>query len=129
MGTPVATPELRKLTERLAEEYGLPLDAPQAKRLPRWSGSDKSSGEKIEALLGVLRTLGPGDWLTVEHPGLFTPEMQSIHHPGYENVARDRVGVTSAWTNSRVKALIDMRGIELISYEDLYADKEKKEEE
>jgi predicted glycoside hydrolase/deacetylase ChbG (UPF0249 family) len=120
MGTAAATPELRALVERLAAEYRLPLDAPGAKRPGRFSGKDTTAEQKEANLVRILEDLGPGLWLIVEHPGLDTPEMQAIGHVGYENVAADRDGVTRAFTSPRVKAVIQRRGIQLISYGDLH---------
>jgi predicted glycoside hydrolase/deacetylase ChbG (UPF0249 family) len=122
MGTATCTPELRALVERLAAEYKLPLDAPDAKRTPRWGGSNTTAKQKEENLVQLLENLEPGLWLTVEHPGLDTPEMRSIGHPGYENVAADRDGVTRAFTSPKVQEVIRRRRIQLISYGDLYAD-------
>jgi predicted glycoside hydrolase/deacetylase ChbG (UPF0249 family) len=121
MGTATCTPELRALVERLAAEYHLPLDAPGAKRAPRWGGKDTSAEQKEENLVQLLENLKPGLWLIVEHPGLDTPEMRAIGHPGYENVAADRDGVTRAFTSPKVQEVILQRGIQLISYGDLYA--------
>ena len=68
----------------------------------------------------MLNKLQPGNtYLFVEHPGLNTPELQAIHHIGYENVAEDRQGVTDVWTDKDIMALIKQKGIQLISYKDL----------
>ena len=53
---------------------------------------------------------------------LDTPEMRSIGHKGYENVAADRAGVTRAFTSPRVKEAVARRKIKLISYADLAPD-------
>ena len=45
--------------------------------------------------------------------------MQAIHHIGYEHVAADRQAVTEVLTDERVKAVIEQRGIQLVSYADL----------
>jgi hypothetical protein len=46
--------------------------------------------------------------------------MRAIGHKGYENVASHRAGVTRAFTSDKVKQVIQRRGIQLISYADLY---------
>ncbi len=122
MGTATCTPELRALVERLATEYKLPLDAPDAQRTERWGGKDTTAEQKEDNLVLLLENLQPGLWLIVEHPGLDTPEMRAIGHRGYENVAADRDGVTRAFTSSKVKQVIRRRGIQLTSYGDLYAE-------
>ncbi len=119
MGTATCTPELRALVEQLAAEYKLPFDVPDAQRTGRWGGKDTTAEQKEANLVQLLENLQPGLWLIVEHPGLDTPEMRAIGHPGYENVAADRDGVTRAFTSPKVKEVIRRRGIQLISYGDL----------
>ena len=115
MGAAVATPAIRAVTEKLAREYGLRLEAPG--RPPgRWSGNTLSAEQKERGLIELLEGLRPGTWMIVEHPALDTPEMRSIGHKGYENVAADRAGVTRAFTSARVKEVIARRKIRLISY-------------
>jgi hypothetical protein len=119
MGTATCTPELRALVERLAAEYKLPLNFPDIERTRRWGGKDTTAEQKEANLVQLLEDLQPGLWLIVEHPGLDVPEMRAIGHPGYENVAADRDGVTRAFTSPRVKEVIRRRNIQLISYGDL----------
>jgi predicted glycoside hydrolase/deacetylase ChbG (UPF0249 family) len=115
MGSAVANPELRAITEKLAREYGLRLAAPQ--RPPgEWSGSSLTADQKEQGLVKLLEALVPGTWMIVEHPALDTPEMRNIGHKGHENVAADRAGVTLAFTSDRVKEVIARRNIKLISY-------------
>jgi hypothetical protein len=116
MGTPTATPELRKIAEKLAGEYGLILETvPTAQRPPGFGGA-KTPEEKEAKLVEIVQNLGPGLWLFVEHPGFDVPEMQGMGHKGYEFVAADREGVTRAFTSEKVKQVIERRGIKLVSY-------------
>ena len=115
MGTAVATPELRAITEKLAREFALKLEAPKPPR-GRWSGNALSAEQKERGLTLLLEGLGPGTWMIVEHPGLNTPELRNLGHKGYENVAADRAGVTHAFTSASVKEVITRRKIALISY-------------
>jgi predicted glycoside hydrolase/deacetylase ChbG (UPF0249 family) len=116
MGAPTATPQLRGLTQRLCSEYGLRLDARigDLRGLRGWEG--RNAADREESLFQLLRTLEPGNWLLVEHPGLDTPELRAFGHLGYEDVAADRAGVTHALTSPRIKELVAERQIELISY-------------
>ncbi len=114
-----ATPPLRKLTETLAKEYGLRMEDAGVK-FGGMFGTNKSSGEDREnALIKALERLQPGQWMILEHPGLDTPEMRSIGHKGYENVAADRANVTRAFTSPRVREMIARRKIRLVSYAEL----------
>lgn len=118
MGTPTASPELREITERLAREYELPLGLPDVKTL-RPFRTQMTPEEKVEAMVKALEVLDPGVWLLVDHPGLDTPEMRALGHTGYRDVARDRAGVTQAFTAEEVKAVIRKRKIRLVSYADV----------
>ena len=120
MGTPTATPELKALVARLAKEYKLPIETPGAGYLP-WQADAKATGEQREAaLIKALEGLKPGTWIVVEHPGLDTPEMQAIGHAGYWEVASHRDGVTRSFTSPKVKEVIKNRGIQLVSYHDMW---------
>jgi predicted glycoside hydrolase/deacetylase ChbG (UPF0249 family) len=120
MGTPTCTPELRALVQKLAQEYKLPIETPGAQYF-RWMADSKASAEQREAaLVKALEELQPGVWILVEHPGLDTPEMQGMGHKGYWEVAAHRDGVTKAFTSPRVKEVIQRRGIQLVSYRDLW---------
>lgn len=120
MGTARSTPQLRALVKRLCEEYKLPVDTPGAKHVPGFAGGGKATAEQMEATLAkTLENLGPGLWILVEHPGLDTPEMQTMGHIGYWNVAAHRDGVTRAFTSEKVKSVIRRRGIKLVSYHDI----------
>jgi hypothetical protein len=122
MGTATARPELRAIAEKLAKEYGLPLEAPGVKNAGReggalWSGA-KTAEEKEAGLVQMLEGLTPGTWLLVEHPGLDTPEMRGLGHKGYDTVATGRAAVTYAFTSEKAKAAVARRGVRLISYAD-----------
>lgn len=116
MGTPTAIPALKQLTTKLSQEYQLPLELPEARPAGGFGGSDTTPGQKEAAFLKILENLQPGLWLFVDHPGLDTPEMRSIGHIGYWNVAADRDGVTQAFTSPKIREAIEKRGIRLMSY-------------
>jgi len=123
MGTPTADPALRSLTQKLSREYQLPLELPEAKPAGGFGGSDTTPGQKETAMISILENLQPGLWLFIDHPGLDTPEMRSIGHIGYWNVAADRDGVTRAFTSPKVREVIEKRGIRLMSYGDVIRDR------
>lgn len=120
MGTANSTPALKALVQKLAKEYSLPVNAPGTKRAGGFGGSHTTPEEKVAAMIDILENLKPGRYLFVDHPGLDTPEMRSIGHDGYWNVAADRDGVTKAFTSEKVKAVIKKRSIKLINYGDLF---------
>jgi predicted glycoside hydrolase/deacetylase ChbG (UPF0249 family) len=120
MGTPTATPPLQALVQRLANEYKLPIETPGAKYVP-WLADSRATAERREAaLVEALEGLQPGTWIVIEHPGLDTPEMQAMGHKGYWEVASHRDGVTRSFTSPKVKEVIKRRGIQLVSYHDMW---------
>jgi hypothetical protein len=120
MNTPTATPQLNALVQKLAKEYKLPIETPGAQYLP-WTADSKASAEQREAaLVKALEAVGPGVWIVIEHPGLDTPETQALGHKGYWEVAAHRDGVTKAFTSAKVKEVIKRRGIQLVSYRDMW---------
>jgi chitin disaccharide deacetylase len=120
MNTPTATPQLNALVQKLAQEYKLPVETPGAQYFP-WMADSKASAEQREAaLVQALEQVQPGVWIVVEHPGLDTPEMRGMGHKGYWEVASHRDGVTKAFTSAKVKEVIQRRGIQLVSYHDMW---------
>jgi predicted glycoside hydrolase/deacetylase ChbG (UPF0249 family) len=110
--------KVREMTRKLAAEYRLDLEYdPKSIRGVSYIVPKKTAEEKISSLIKMLESLEPGKtYLFVDHPGLDTPEMRAIHHIGYEDVAEDRQGVTTAWTSEKVKEVVKKKGIELIGY-------------
>ena len=121
MGTATGTPELRALVEHLAREYKLVMQLPNVRRAGRFGDKSNSPEEREAAMIKLIDRLKPGIWMVIEHPGLDTPEMRSIRHDGYENVAADRAAVTHVFTSKKVKDAIKRRGIKLVSYADVLA--------
>lgn len=113
--------DVKSLAKKLAKEYNLNIDPSEfGVKGIGYDGPSKTSQEKKKSFISMLNKLEAGNtYLFVDHPGLNTPELQAIHHIGYENVAADRQGVTDTWTDAEVKEIIRKKGIQLISYKDL----------
>jgi predicted glycoside hydrolase/deacetylase ChbG (UPF0249 family) len=121
MGCTDLSPEVRGMVNRLAKEYAIIFDLHQYNiqgfGLKKPSATGK---EKTKRFIEELNRFEPGKtYLFVEHPGFDTPELRSLYHIGYEDVAIDRQGVTDLFTNKIVKKEIEKRGIKLIGYNDL----------
>jgi len=121
MGCYSMTPEVAALAKRLAQEYKVDIDPKDFNvKGVSYSGPKVTAEEKIQSFIKMLESLKAGEtYIFVDHPGLDSPELRAIHHIGYENVAADRQGVTTAWTDPKVKETIKKLGIQLISYADL----------
>jgi len=119
MGTATATPQLREIVNRLAQEYRLHHEQPQGVRYAA-GFTGRSPAERETSLVRLLEQLTPGNWLLIEHPGFDTPEMRGLGHRGYEYVAEERNAVTHAFTSPLVKQVIQKRGIQVMSYAEFY---------
>ncbi len=120
MGGANADPAIMEVQEKLAREYGL-ITSVEPFGVERFSGfrGARVGEAMVTNLVASLEELKPGTYLFVEHPGYETVEMEAIGHEGYYDVAANRDAVTRAWTDPRVKEVIERRGIRLISYADL----------
>lgn len=113
-------PELKAVLEKISAEFNLPLDPLGFQHAGGMGGGKATPEQKEEALLKIVTSLQPGNWLLVDHPGLDTPELRGQWHKGYETVAQDRAGVTFAFTSDKVKKAVEERGIKLIGYKQAF---------
>jgi predicted glycoside hydrolase/deacetylase ChbG (UPF0249 family) len=109
------------LARKLAKEYNIDIEPKDFNVADAsYDGSHTTSAEKIKSFINMLDTLKPGKtYLFVDHPAINSPELQAVHHIGYENVAEDRQGVVDLFTSDEVKKFIQKKTIKLISYKDL----------
>jgi len=121
MGCTNMNDSVNVLARKLAKEYKIDIEPAELNaKYISYDEPHKTSEEKIQSFISMLNKLSPDTaYIFVEHPGLNTPELQAIHHIGYENVATDRQGVTDMFTDTRIKEIIRKKGMELISYKDL----------
>ena len=126
MGFPSLKPEWRDLLKRIAADTGLSL-MDSEKNLnylfPVWvsgAGPKSDNGAARAAKMAAkLERLQPGTYIMVDHCGTMDPEMQTIGHLGYEDVAADRTAVVEAWTSPQVLEVVKRRNIQLIGHADL----------
>jgi predicted glycoside hydrolase/deacetylase ChbG (UPF0249 family) len=121
MGCTDLAPEVKEMARRLAKEYKIDIDlADHMVQYVTYDGPKKTVEEKKASFIRMLTNLKAGNtYMFLDHPGLDDEELRAVSHVGYENVAEDRQGVTTLWTDSEVKKIIKEKGIELISYRDL----------
>jgi predicted glycoside hydrolase/deacetylase ChbG (UPF0249 family) len=110
-----------EMTKKLAKEYNLAFETDGLNvQGISYNGPHKTIDEKMDSFKKMLGSLEVGKtYLFVDHPGLDSPELKAVSHIGYEDVATDRQGVTSLWTNDEIKSMITDKKIQLISYKDL----------
>lgn len=118
--------EVNELTKKLAAEYGLICtDVMEGREIYGleglgYTGESVTSEDKIRSFIKSLELMEPGKrYYFIDHPAYNDCEMQTVYHIGYENVAQDRQGVTDFITSEEVKAVIEKRGIRLMSIADL----------
>jgi predicted glycoside hydrolase/deacetylase ChbG (UPF0249 family) len=117
MGSTAFNEEVANLVGKLAEEYGLILleNKSSSVNSVSYNGPKKDFKDRESSFITMLYTMEAGkDYLFVDHPGLDNDEMSTVGHPGYENVADDRQGVTDLLKSDKVKRVIKERGIKLI---------------
>jgi hypothetical protein len=121
MGCTNMNDSVEAIVKKLSKEYRIDIDLGQlGVEYAGYAGSHTTPEEKKKSFIAMLEKLQPGHtYIFVDHPAFNTPELQAIHHIGYENVATDRQGVTDLWTNKDIMALIKKKGIQLVSYKDL----------
>lgn len=109
------------LAKKLAKEYKIDIEPGDYNVSGvSYNGAHTTSAEKIKSFIAMLDSLQPGrTYLFVDHPAVSSPELQAIHHIGYENVAEDRQGVVDVFTSDEVKKTIQQKRIQLVSYKDL----------
>lgn len=110
-----------KLAKRLAKEYKIDIEPSEYNTIDvGYYGPHTTSAEKIKSFIAMLDTLQSGKtYLFVDHSAINSPELQAIHHIGYENVAEDRQGVVDLFTSDEVKKVIQQKNIQIISYKEL----------
>ena len=120
------SPEIASSAERIAAEYGLLYpDNPEKMQKLGIESTPLAWGvkpeEREEKFIEALNKLEKGKtYLFVEHPAVGGEEMKGIFHIGYENVSEDRQSVLDLFTSPRVKNIIKEKGIELVSYGQLF---------
>lgn len=118
MGFTNLDPKIAALVNKLAKEYNLNVNMEGVQRFSGWTRDDAYE-DRIDKFCANLEKLTPGKYLYVEHPGHNVPEMETVGHKGYENVAIDREWVTRVLTSEKVKKTMQKKRIILISYKNL----------
>lgn len=121
MGSTSFTPEVTRLVQKLAKEYGLPsIDRAGAAeefefQYVGYDGPHATLEEKKASFIRTLENMQKGKrYLFLDHPAYDDKEMSTVFHVGYEHVAADRQGVTDLLKSPEVKRVINERGIKLI---------------
>ncbi|MBN1543634.1 ChbG/HpnK family deacetylase [candidate division KSB1 bacterium] len=126
MSTAAATPELRKLLEKLAAEYRLGIS--------RYFSEKNTQGiyavaidAKADSLTAAIQKLEPGNLhLLVFHIGRNDPEMQALvdmNSFGLQNMSQHRHAELNALCSPSFRSSLEENSIRLTTYRQLIADK------
>lgn len=121
MGFSWAHPDLQKLVEKLTAEYGLQIEM-EGKDVRQFKFDNDRNDDyltRAQKMADAILKLEPGTYIFVEHPAMDTPEMETVGHTGYEDVGKDREGVTRMFTSQVVMDAVREKKVKLISYQDL----------
>ena len=118
--------QVSALVERLAAEYGLASidDGGSLQRYDFYNlgyeGPHKTYREKMKSILAQVESLQDGGrYMFLDHPAYDCEEMRAYGHPGYENVASDRQGVTDMLCSRKLRRALEKRGVKLITFKEL----------
>jgi predicted glycoside hydrolase/deacetylase ChbG (UPF0249 family) len=119
-----ANDDVKKIIRKLSKEYGLPISGTLGEKYAI-SVYKTPVNQKLEAALKLINQLTPGLWLWVAHPGIESPEQNSLVHTSPEDrftdggVGRHRAAETDVLTSRVVKEAILKRKIRLTTYQGL----------
>ena len=114
--------ETLPITRRLAEEYclgisGVGMFGEQRFRL---EDSEPTPEGVKRAMIAALQALRPGLYLYVGHPAAGSSELRAVDTNDGERWAMQRSSELAAWTDPEVRAVVEGKGIELVSIGELF---------
>ncbi len=122
MGTALAFPEFREVTERVARDYSLgimgyfgeTMDSPQYAAAPK---------KKADSLVAMIDRLPAGVTVVVTHVGLDDAELGSLLDMNTSDplpdMSKNRQGELDALTSRRFSRALKARNVQLITFRDL----------
>ncbi len=119
MDTLERDPEFVAIVEQIAADYKLPISAKCGEDTDFMNIYNVPPERKEAVLAAKLKTLAPGLWLLVVHPGLDTSEERAIRDTnpeGLPHVAAHRHAEVRALMSPWIQRIVRRRGIELVGY-------------
>lgn len=118
---PPLFPIMQQLSRELCVPIGTMRQLGESGYGPRFR--DATTSESVKAqILSWLESIGPGIWNTVTHPIVDGPEVRAISdwEVGLTPFLIQSLATHQAWMSPEVAEVISRRGIELVSYRDLW---------
>jgi predicted glycoside hydrolase/deacetylase ChbG (UPF0249 family) len=122
MGTAVAFPEFREVTEQLAREFNLGMSGyfGEAMHSPQYWAAPAN---KADSLLALVERLRPGLNVVVTHVGIDDAELGALVDMNTANplpdMSKNRQGELDALTSPRFKQALAARNVRLLTYRQL----------
>lgn len=119
-------PRIRPVVERIGKSQGLPISCLLGEnRLPDFGIYSVAPEDKESALARILEQLQPGVHLLIGHPGYPSLENDALVHSEPRDLqrlgtGRLRAAETATYMSPRINALVEQRGIKLMSYRDYF---------
>ena len=114
-------PRLGEVVSELCHEFGLADDAfgHGVSRIDGYPKFPRSAQVRKQAFLEQLAELSDGTFIFIDNPAEPSPELETMGHVGYEDVAEDRISCLQTLTNPELYGRLEDLNIQLISYKDL----------
>jgi chitin disaccharide deacetylase len=122
MGTSVAYPEFREITERLAREFGLGMSGyfGEAMEDPQYAALPQNKGDSLVALISRLK---PGVSVVITHVGIDDAELGALVDMNTSfplpDMSKHRQGELNALTSQRFSDALKARNVRLVTYRQL----------
>ena len=122
MGTSVAYPEFREITERLAREFGLGMSGYFGETMdsPQYAAAPPSKADSLVALIGRLK---PGVNVVITHVGMDDAELGALVDMNTSfplpDMSKHRQGELNALTSQRFSEALKARNVRLMTYRQL----------
>jgi predicted glycoside hydrolase/deacetylase ChbG (UPF0249 family) len=124
MGTVMAYPEFRDLTERLAREYRLGMSHyfGETSHDPQYAAAPRNKGDSLDAM---IKRLQPGLNLVVTHVGIDDQELGALLDMNTSfplpDMSKNRQGELNALLSKKFKKALKARNVQLLTYRDVIA--------
>jgi len=122
MGTAVAYPDFREITERLAQEFGLGMSHyfGEPGLDPQYAAHPS---KKLDSLVAMVERLQPGVNMVVTHVGIDDAELGALLDMNTSfplpDMSKHRQGELDALTSQRFRDALSARNVRLITYRQL----------
>ena len=120
-------PQITEVSLKIAAELGVPRSGHAGEQ---WMGMiyGTEPDQKEDTYAEILENLAPGTYISLHHLLIDAPDSHVLLHTEIANqmpggVGTHRIAEFATLTSPRIRAIVERRGIELLSYRDLGNDR------